>query len=81
MGKNQMYNTTNAVPAAADGYSENHGSRICQSIRTAVSTLHTWSSRHRQRQALRKVDQRILDDIGIAFEDALRETRKPFWQP
>ena len=37
-------------------------------------------SRHRQRRALAQLDDRLLQDIGVTRQQALRESRKPFWR-
>ena len=34
----------------------------------------------RQRRALAQLDSRLLDDIGVSREDAVREAAKPFWR-
>jgi len=34
----------------------------------------------RQRRTLAQLDSRLLDDIGVSREEAVREARKPFWQ-
>jgi uncharacterized protein YjiS (DUF1127 family) len=44
--------------------------------RTAV-----WIDRCDQRDTLAKLDDRMLRDIGLGRYEALRETRKWFWQP
>ncbi len=43
--------------------------------------LLTWRERAAQRQALRRLDDRILRDIGASRADVERECRKPFWRP
>ena len=40
----------------------------------------TWIERARQRNALAKLDDRQLRDIGITRIDAARECEKPFWR-
>jgi uncharacterized protein YjiS (DUF1127 family) len=45
-------------------------SRICSRM----------AQRRHQRQALRELDDRLLDDIGVTPEQAEREVRKWFWQ-
>ena len=40
-----------------------------------------WRGRVRQRRALKKLDERLLRDIGIGRIEAENETRKRFWQP
>ncbi|HVV62005.1 MAG TPA: DUF1127 domain-containing protein [Pseudolabrys sp.] len=36
--------------------------------------------RWRQRQALLELDERLLRDIGISREQAIREANKPIWK-
>ena len=50
------------------------------------SWLHTvalWIARCRQRRALEElamVNDRLLRDIGVSKDEALREAAKPFWR-
>ena len=59
--------------------------------RSAISSrrsnwLHTialWIARSRQRQALQEIaslNDRLLKDIGVSKDEALREAAKPFWR-
>ncbi|MCW8914657.1 MAG: DUF1127 domain-containing protein [Magnetovibrio sp.] len=41
--------------------------------------LKIWLQHSRQRRALAKLDDRLLDDIGLSTQDVKRETSKPFW--
>ncbi|MFD1157491.1 DUF1127 domain-containing protein [Roseovarius aestuarii] len=34
---------------------------------------------YRQRRVLARLDDAALDDIGLSRDDALRESRRPFW--
>jgi uncharacterized protein YjiS (DUF1127 family) len=36
--------------------------------------------RNRQRRALAELDDRLLRDIGLTPEEALRECANPFWK-
>jgi uncharacterized protein YjiS (DUF1127 family) len=47
-----------------------------------LSTLGVWFSRSIERRALRELaeDVRLLDDIGLDRQEALREAAKPFWR-
>ena len=50
-----------------------------------VPSPFAWGSwraydRWQQRHALLELDDRLLADIGLTREDALREARKPFWR-
>ena len=42
-----------------------------------VSTMYT---RSKQRQALKNLDQRLLNDIGLSREQSAEEANKPFWK-
>ena len=42
--------------------------------------LYTWSQRSRQRRQLGKLDQRLMKDIGVSYEDVWAEINKPFWK-
>ena len=48
----------------------------------ALNTLGIWFARSAQRRALRKLaqDVRLLNDIGLGRQEALREAAKPFWR-
>ena len=39
----------------------------------------TWSKRSSQRRALKNLDSRLLQDIGISHDQAIIEQNKPFW--
>ncbi len=43
-------------------------------------TLKLWYGRARQRRQLRRLDDRLLRDIGIDRIAARRESEKPFWK-
>jgi uncharacterized protein YjiS (DUF1127 family) len=43
-------------------------------------TLTLWYCRAGQRRQLRRLDDRLLRDIGIDRIAALRESEKPFWK-
>ena len=42
--------------------------------------LRAWIELNRQRRALRTLDDRLLDDIGVSPDEASRESAKRFWQ-
>jgi len=45
-----------------------------------VTQLFTWVQRARDRQALLRLDEHMLHDIGISRADVDYETSKPFWR-
>ena len=48
-------------------------------LRAWGSAIRTWFERGRQRRALAELDDRLLRDIGVTFEQAKREAARPFW--
>jgi len=44
------------------------------------ATLRLWAARERERDALSRLDDHLLRDIGLARETARREWTKPFWR-
>ena len=49
-------------------------------IRCLLDTLGCWYQQSRQRTALRALDDRLLDDMGLNRDDVEREVREPFWR-
>jgi len=47
---------------------------------TAKYQLLVWIERSRQRKHLAKLDDRLLDDIGLNRDQVKREINKPFWK-
>jgi uncharacterized protein YjiS (DUF1127 family) len=56
--------------------------RVFRQVTMALQMIATWMMRNAQRRALRELSQegRLLADIGLTREQALREASKPFWQ-
>ena len=48
-------------------------------LRVWGSAVRLWFERGRQRRALAELDDRLLRDIGVTFEQARREAAKPLW--
>ena len=46
----------------------------------AFTLAFVWRKRSRQRQALHRLHDRILRDIGLSRPDVEREAAKSFWQ-
>ncbi|MBV9956672.1 MAG: DUF1127 domain-containing protein [Pseudolabrys sp.] len=49
-------------------------------IRAALRDTAFLFERHRQRQQLLDLDDRLLDDIGLTRDQAVAAARKPFWK-
>lgn len=45
-----------------------------------TATLRLWRERARMRGELRRIDERLLADVGLSVRDADREAAKPFWR-
>ena len=46
----------------------------------AAESTPSWYDRWRQRQALMRLDDHLLKDIGVSRADADLEGTKPFWK-
>jgi len=49
-------------------------------VNALVTELQRWHNRHHQRQALLRLDDHLLADIGLTRTEAEAEARKPFWR-
>jgi uncharacterized protein YjiS (DUF1127 family) len=47
--------------------------------RVVLDALWAWHERHREREHLVMLDERMLHDIGLTSADVEREFSKPFW--
>lgn len=47
--------------------------------RTLLGTLRRWIELHRQRRELARLDDHLLEDIGLRKEEALSESQRWFW--
>lgn len=55
-----------------------------RSVRKIRPLLREWRRRRRFRADLRRlleIGPHMIDDIGLAYEDALRESEEPVWRP
>ncbi|WP_233270315.1 DUF1127 domain-containing protein [Chachezhania sediminis] len=44
------------------------------------ATLVTeWHFRQRSRKMLSRLDDRMLEDIGVSYKQAMKEAKRPFW--
>lgn len=49
-------------------------------IRWLLDIAARLRAQQQQRRALRELDDRLLADIGLSRQEALREGSRPFWQ-
>lgn len=49
------------------------------SLPLLIRRIDAWRETYRQRQALARLSDAVLKDIGITRYDAERESNKPFW--
>lgn len=57
------------------------GSRIARLPRISlISFVGKAIAVRRQRRALEKLEDHLLDDIGVTWTDAWSETKRPFWE-
>ena len=45
----------------------------------AIQTIVLWRHRYQQRKQLAKLDQHLIEDIGLTEKQIREESRKPFW--
>ena len=53
---------------------------VAGSIWKAAEATQPWHERWRQRQALLRLDDHLLKDIGVSRAEAEEEAVKPFWK-
>jgi uncharacterized protein YjiS (DUF1127 family) len=53
---------------------------LSDAMHSFFSTLRLWRQRMRERDQLGRLDDRMLQDIGITRADALHLSSKPFWR-
>ena len=49
-------------------------------LRRGIETIELWARRRRDRDALLRLDDYLLKDIGLNRYEAETEWRKPFWR-
>lgn len=55
---------------------------VARSALTAgFERLLLWQERARQRRQLSRVENHLLQDIGLTRAEVAREIKKPFWRP
>ena len=55
-------------------------SAVAGNLWKAAEVTQPWYYRWRQRQALMRLDDHLLKDIGVSRADADQEATKPFWK-
>ena len=57
------------------------GRSLRRALNVGLATVQKWQQRSRDRAELRRLDYRMLRDIGVTRGDVWREINKPFWRP
>ncbi len=52
-----------------------------RALMPALRVLDVWLERARQRRALLRLPDALLDDIGLSRAEAWQAGTKPFWRP
>ena len=73
---NQCHEAVTGFASPRSVRRETFASRLLKAIMWAESAIE----RHRQRQALRSMDDRMLRDLGVTPADVDHEANKPAWR-
>jgi uncharacterized protein YjiS (DUF1127 family) len=57
------------------------GRSLRRALNVVRATMQKWQQRSRERAELRRLDDRMLRDIGVTRGDVWHEINKPFWRP
>ncbi len=63
-----------------DAAPRSHDAWLIAAVTRAIAWLVLCHGRHSQRRQLAELDDDRLRDIGVTWEEARREARKPFWR-
>ena len=69
-----------ASPSALLGSLRAAVTTVASGIWKAAEATQPWYDRWRQRQALLRLDDHLLKDIGVSRAEAEEEAVKPFWR-
>ncbi len=76
----KTYRPIASVPLVAEQQRDAMAQKIFSALQIVKVWICVWSQRTRQRRALRWLDDRLLDDIGLTREQVRHEASKPFWE-
>lgn len=68
-------------PLGVSQFSNSPANAVGTGTQAGLRWLAAAHRRYRQRRALLRLDDRLLNDIGVTREQALDEACKPFWRP
>ncbi len=77
--KQDIYSPTTSFFDALIPRCEYTGNRLSTFTRTVKCTLALWRERSASRQQLSRLDDRMLNDIGLSYHEVHEEVSKPFW--
>ena len=55
--------------------------KIESTAKSIDQTVATWTARTKDRRQLSRLNDHLLNDIGLNRFDVAREINKPFWKP
>ena len=67
------------LPAAGAAFDAAVRATVVGPVAGMVGALMRWQARLVEREALRRLDARLLSDIGVSRPAAAAEAAKPFW--
>jgi len=79
-GRNALLNTTCATPAVRTIPSTNVVAALFTAACRAQRFVSMWQKRAASRHVLARLDDHLLQDIGLTREVVQRELMKPFWR-
>ena len=73
-GTGRHSHRSSVIPVGAEG-------RLRDTVlRLVARKLYLWIARGEQRHDLARLDEHLLNDIGVTPSEAAREAAKPFWR-
>lgn len=70
---------SSSLPLSWQSWLSDGKNLIVLELAHAMAQLRVWKQRVQARRQLAEMDERLLRDIGLSAEQALREAGKPFW--
>ena len=69
-----------SIQAPDTSYSRNGLTAVADLLGGPFTLAYGWRERSRQRRTLMRLDDHMLNDIGLSRSDVEHEASKPFWR-